>query len=414
MSCSCPNNPSNGPIPINLSDPPSNCSQSDTKFRDTSPEYKGPLRYGSMMITPLEQIKVTTPEALQDLSTVEIPDSWSWAKDSMNGNNMIEDGRRNQKNCGSCWAFGVASVLGDRYAIKYKIAAPYPSVTNLISCAGPNDNTGIPANIQCRCGGDPFHACKWLEDHSIKNSECWPYTMVTNNEDSSCNGVIAPNCPKWADNCCADCCNNEKAQFKFSISKGSTELIQVFNGTSFDTDATIRAIKQEIMGRGPVVTTIRVPNNLQTFWITHKENYNRSDGLLTNDIFIPGPPIEPMEGHALVLTGWGRQNNIDYWEVRNSWGYPSYFFFAMTTYTPNGNECGIDVPVMLNGNAIGGPVMFTVGPLIPNDMSKYILGKGTNKPIGSGWSGDQHKTTWTLLFILIGVLLAIILIALII
>lgn len=416
MSCPCPD-ASDGPNPIILPTPPSSCSQADTRFRDITPPYSGPLRYGSMMVIPLDKLKVTPKEAQQALSTVEIPDSWSWGQDSTNGNNMIEDGSRNQKNCGSCWAFGVASALGDRYAIKYKIAAPYPSVTNLVSCAGPVDGTGIAANIQCRCGGDPLHACKWLESNSIKNSKCWPYTMITNhkeNKEGPCKNMnIAPNCPKWDKNCCADCCNSDQAKYEFSIEPGSTEPIQVFDGLNFDVNLTIRAIKQELMGVGPVVTTISVPTNFMNFWNRHK-NSNNNSGLLTEEVFIPGEPTNPIEGHAMVITGWGRKDGRDFWEVRNSWGKPGYFYFAMTTSTPKGNECGIDVPLILGGTSIGGGIKFRVGPLLPKNIDEWPKGIGSVTPKGSGWDGSQHRTTWLLLILMIGVLLAVILIALII
>ena len=46
------------------------------------------------------------------------------------------------------------------------------------------------------------------------------------------------------------------------------------------------------------------------------------------------PPV----GHALVITGWGKQGGQDYWEIRNSWGNQvgdGYFKYAMVHNDPS-------------------------------------------------------------------------------
>ena len=73
--------------------------------------------------------KPSSSEVLSDLSQIKLKEKWSWRE---TGGNKIEDGRRNQEQCGCCWAFSVSTVLGDRYGIKYNIKAPYPSVANLV------------------------------------------------------------------------------------------------------------------------------------------------------------------------------------------------------------------------------------------------------------------------------------------
>ena len=318
---------------------------------------------------------------LNDLAQV-IPETFSWLK---TGGNKIEDGRRNQGECGCCWAFSVATVLGDRYALKYNIEAPYPSVANLVSCGGPwvgsQSEYNILAKDQCECGGVTYGGAKWLESNYITTEDCWPFSTISFSN-------IAPNCPSsnMGDGCCIDdnnesyCCNNKKTG-KFSIKPDSTfHILKHSDGVPL-LNETITRIKQEIMA-GPVSTTIFVPPNFQNWW----NNHNNEGSLLTEDIFKPtGPPT--INGHAIVITGWGKKGGVNYWEIRNSWGPAAYAYVAMSSDINKEYYYGIDIPIIPPGNNSfanrienyqGGVISFEVGPL--SDNIKKNTGDG-GKPV---------------------------------
>ena len=141
----------------NLSIPASSCDQQqDISLSNIQMKGKGPWFNASTLLRPLSEAKITPINVIHDLSTVQIPESFSWLK---KGGDKIEDGSRNQKECGCCWAMSVVSVLGDRYALQHNMKAPYPSAANLISCGGPwvgsksivTDGVHNSANQQCKC-----------------------------------------------------------------------------------------------------------------------------------------------------------------------------------------------------------------------------------------------------------------------
>lgn len=403
------------PTPLNIPQPSQNCNtQQDLSIIPDSP-YNGTIYNASFSIRPLSSLKPTPPEIIKGLSDINIPETFSWGE---NGGNMIEDGSRNQKACGSCWAFAIASVIGDRYALKYNIAAPKPSVTNLISCIGPKV-PGVVTNTQpfstsCRCGNDPHQIPKYItQNNAIRSEACMPYSMVSeNNSDIQYRLMVAPNCPNWDNDCCINCCgDNQESKKRFYVLPNTTEPVYVCKPSllgqcnSIDLQKTIIAIKQEVM-YAPVVTTILVPQNFMSWWTNQQNNNNSNRRLLSEDIFIPTKPF--VGGHAICITGWGNKNGIDYWEIRNSWGYPGYCYFAMSTSTNKENWCGIDIPIIENDTVSGGVVKFEVGDLIPS-KDNYNWEKGTGmKSIGEGWKGKPYKFNYWIIVILIIIVVIIV------
>ena len=237
---------------------------------------KPPAKYSSLhtnaSILPITSLKHTTKlssKQTSDLSSKPVPDSWSWRD---RGGNMIEDGSRNQAQCGCCWAMATVSALSDRYAIKYKTTSHKLSAVPVISCGGPtvasdmNPKTqqscdgcgGFPANAQCACGGSTLAAGYWLESPgNTKLESCWPFSVVT--DGASASGDVAPNCPHFASDCCLTCCGNPDADKSFTVEKGSTHAIVITKDGKLDVDAIIHAIKLDVMAHGPVVATFWLP-----------------------------------------------------------------------------------------------------------------------------------------------------------
>lgn len=407
-----PCQPSNEQPSFNLEKPPSTCSpdyeEKQKSLRDQRQNYKGPFTNGTIEITPLNNIPII-PVGMRDISQSSVPESWSWlekgspAVTDKNGipNNMIESGDRNQGQCGSCWSFATASVLGDRYAIKYNIPAPYPSTTNLISCMGPTIGDSYKANIQCQCGGSIKKAAEWLQKNSVKSDKCLPYTML---REGAGRQLTAPNCSDWFKTCCDNCCNSPEAKKDYSVLSGSVKNIISRPSFEIDMEGTITAIKRDIMGKGPVATSILVPSDFEYWWNNHSNDSSKYPGyLLTNEIYVPTGGNAG--GHAICITGWGKRGNTEYWEIRNSWGSPGYAYFAMSNSTPKQYWTGIDIPITTNGMSIGGAISFEAGSL-STDKSDY--GKGTGgHTVGSGW---KQGTNWHIIIFITGVLLGIILI----
>lgn len=397
-------NCSTGKDPKTLPEPPSCSARRDIRTQPPLPKFKGNWKNGSSLKISIKDLKPPTPaNELQDLSNTEIPSKWSWME---TGGNKIENGSRDQRNCGCCWAFSLATVLGDRYAIKYDIAAPKPSVANLVSCGGPwvANKVGleIPAQDQCDCGGVTLYGSQWLEDNPIRNENCWSF------DNTIARDAVAPNCPKeWDSNCCVSCCGNDDSIPRFSAQKDSTKHVYETSGIvpTPDLKATIRAIQKEIMGYGPVTTSISVPSDLQEWW--QKRSYKPASGnLLSEDIYFPkGPPTN--EGHAICITGWGEKDGKKYWEIRNSWGSPGFAYFAMSSELSEDLYYGLDVPFLQGGGYSGGVVTMYAGDLV-GDKSLYKPGIGGVPVVLPPDKSFFQKIQWKWIVIIGGVSLAII------
>lgn len=306
------------------------------------------------------------------------PQEFSWRTQAPD---QIEDGSRNQASCGSCWSFATASVLGDRYALANGIKSPKPSVTFLLSGVGSMGINQQPSQTCC-CGGDIQTAAKWLQTNPIKLEECWPYSVVQEQQrscpaeagstgDSTPNYTVPPNLNvSQLKDCCGSCCGNTMAKPEFTVKPGSVKALRA-PGSGIDGQdvaKTILAIKQDIHQNGPIATSIMVPPNFQDFWTKLVNNPT------TTEVFVPEEG--QVGGHAIVLTGWGGPIGNQWWEVRNSWGSPGFMRFQMTKpNTPSNLRTGIDVPIM--GGQFGGTVSFLPGPL----TSGYNFEKAVNGTI---------------------------------
>ena len=336
--------------------PPTKCdTNSKTKLFSYKAPYNGPRLNKAVLTMPYKPDHIHS-KGLADLQT-PIPTNFSWRKKG--GDRIEKGGLRDQGGCGDCWSFSVASVLGDRYSIKYNIKSPYPSTSWLTSNAKP---PGVQSNQECLIGGNTMLASNWLEqpNNGIKLEECWPYSIIRDND------FVSPEpLNKIQDDCCFNCCGEKVENINkilFSCKPGSSKYLVVMNNdNTINVQGTINAIKRDIMINGPASTSFYVYKDFMTYWIKdapsgkiYIRNSNVSDG-----------------GHAVVITGWGTQkddngNNIDYWEIRNSWGDTGdngYGKIALSTSTPPNMWCQIDIPLYNGQQFDGGVISFLPGDL---------------------------------------------------
>jgi hypothetical protein len=407
-------------IPNSSSFPPCGAGR-DLEYSLQTPEYNGPF----INITNLDRTDFdhSRSRGLADMG-VKIPTNFSW-KDS--GGNMIEpngkNGVRNQMACGSCWAFTTASVLGDRYALKHKVAAPYPSVTYLLSCVTvPGMATDKPT---CCIGGNIQVAANWLavKGNGTKLEACWPYSFLRRPPVVSCPGSSASTymstpCLHTAslDTCCASCCgpDNDNAKPLFTVSAAANTIFPIavpkdgsadmkFGSNAsvgdLNVDATIRAIQMDIMSNGPIATSMKEPASFNDWWNTRKN---------ATDLFVDN--VGGAGGHAVSLTGWGETNGVRWWEMRNSWGDNgkgrdwAFCRFKMTTDDMDPSTwCGIDIPIPQDGSTPwGGCVSFQAGDKV--DGMEIVPGKGG--PIGSVYQKPENsEVNWKLMGIVAVVVL---------
>lgn len=192
---------------------------------------------------------------------------------------------RDQARCGSCWAFAASEVLSDRFCIKGKDAGVL-SPQHLVSCD--------KSDYGCQ-GGYLDKSWAFLVSTGIPTDTCVPYTSGA--------GQVAA-CSKK----CAD---------------GSP--LKTFKAGNYYLTGNADKTMQDIVANGPVEAGFSVYQD----FIQYKTGVyqHRSGGLLG--------------GHAVKVVGWGKEGNLDYWIVANSWtntwGENGYFRIVRGR-----NECNFE------------------------------------------------------------------------
>jgi len=167
---------------------------------------------------------------------------------------------KDQGQCGSCWSFSATGALeGQWYIQKHRLISL--SEQNLVDCSGTYGNQG------CN-GGWVSYAYKYIQaNKGIDTEQSYPYQGY----DSSC-------------------------RFR-SANTGAT----VSGMIQFHGEAQLQA---KVATVGPISVAIQVLTSFQHY----------SSGIY-ND-----PSCGSNVNHAVLVVGYGTQNGVDYWLVKNSWG----------------------------------------------------------------------------------------------
>ncbi len=173
---------------------------------------------------------------------------------------------RDQKSCGSCWAF---STLGSLEAIiKMYNSDPFMdldlSEQELVSCT----LTG-----SCAYGGSQLFAANYIKSSGITDEDCFPYIAQEGD--------------------CKDKCTNPKIK----------EYIKEAGTVGFYSIAGEEDIKAALIKYGPIPTSMKVYSD---FYAYKSGVYQKSSNATE-------------EGwHAIVFVGWDDAKNA--WLCKNSWG----------------------------------------------------------------------------------------------
>jgi len=218
--------------------------------------------------------KVITPRPHEYLKADSIPDSWDWR--NISGMNYVSPSRNQHipQYCGSCWAHASTSAMNDRISILRKGAWPevFLAPQHLINCDG-----GGTCN-----GGDAGSAYEYIHKNGIVEESCAPYQAV---DGLSCS-PSCKTCHGFNETCPIITNNINWTVSEYGRVSGADNM------------------KAEIYARGPIACNIDATNKLEAY---------------TGGIFSEFK-LMPISNHVVSVAGWGVENGVSYWIVRNSWG----------------------------------------------------------------------------------------------
>jgi cathepsin L len=198
---------------------------------------------------------------------------------------------RDQGQCGSCWAFATTANAESVWAISFGELFDL-SEEFLVDCA-----TGIGYfNMGCN-GGQPDSAFKYMINNGQCSEASYPYEAGTTKTAGSCQK-----------------CSIEPVQFSGCYDVAPKDQVSLMAAVS----------------KQPVVIAIEADTR-------YFQSY--SSGIL--DSATCGTTLD----HAVEIVGYGTENGVDYWNVRNSWGSSwgenGYVRIKKTSSTNDIGVCGV-------------------------------------------------------------------------
>ncbi|KAF7459340.1 putative preprocathepsin c precursor [Cryptosporidium felis] len=230
---------------------------------------------------------------------IELPSSFSTGDPFTDEN--YQDLPFNQGNCGSCYAVSSVYILAKRTEISLNILTNGASSDEKITLSSQSVLSCSPFNQGCE-GGYPFLVGKQAAEIGISSEKCMAYFADANRE---CNfsPFVTPEtedrmyCEKsermYAKKYgyvggCYGCCDEEK-------------------------------MKKEIFQYGPIAAALHIDTSLLVYDNGIYDSVPRDH---TKFCDLPNKQLNGWEytNHAIVIVGWGEENGIPYWIIRNSWG----------------------------------------------------------------------------------------------
>lgn len=210
-----------------------------------------------------------------------------------------------QGHCGSCWAFGAAEALSDRFCIHFNVNVTL-SENDLVACCGFQCGDGCD-------GGWPLNAWRYFISTGVVTAECDPYFDEAGCQHPGCEPLYpTPQCQKQ--------CKDQNQNWLDS---------KRFSATAYRISSKPYDIMTEVFTNGPVEVSFSVFEDFAHY----------KSGVYK---YIKG---DYLGGHAVKLMGWGTEDGVNYWLIANSWnrswGEDGYFKIARGT-----NECGIEEDVV--------------------------------------------------------------------
>lgn len=257
---------------------------------------------------------------------------------------------RNQGRCGSCWAFASTSTLADRFNIQSSGKMHVElSPTKLILCNMKGKEWDV-VKPELEAELSNIFNAKTYQISACKGNtlyDSWRYLYLLGTPDEACvpydNMFFAKETAKEIElkmplcqvvtGLIGDMCADNRVDNLSGEEYGAPS--RFYRCRNFYTVAGVekdggseRNIRNDIYGWGPVSTGMVIYTDFYTFDAK-------------NSIYSWDGKSIAVGGHAVEIVGWGVENGVDYWIIKNSWGVEwgrnGYFYIKRGV-----NECELE------------------------------------------------------------------------
>ncbi|KAJ8943318.1 hypothetical protein NQ318_004759 [Aromia moschata] len=189
-------------------------------------------------------------------------------------------GVKDQGNCGSCWAFSTTGSLEGQYAIKYGSQVSL-SEQNLMDCSTDYGNAACD-------GGWMIAGFSYVKDQGIETESDYPYTAQSGTSCSFSSSLSVLTISDWT---------------------------VVNSGDEY-------SLQDAVANHGPISVAINA------------DYFDDYAGGVYN-----GECSQEMD-HGVLAVGYGTENGLDYWLIKNSWG-AEWGESGYLKLARNQNLCGV-------------------------------------------------------------------------
>lgn len=203
-----------------------------------------------------------------------------------------------QLSCGACWAFSAAVAIEAGYAIKHDNLQVQLSKQEMVDCTLSTYDKDY-RNNGCT-GGYPTDAFLYAMKHGVFEEKDYPYKALKN-ETCYTAKLIAESSSSSSDGTSSD-----EEESSFSQETHKQYFIKQYHRLVYQVPD--REMITVIKTIGPVAVNL---------YAHHDAFKNYKSGIM-RDLFPNATKIT----HAIALVGWGtdKEEGVDYWIIRNSWG----------------------------------------------------------------------------------------------
>ena len=264
----------------------------------------------------------------------------------------------NQGDCGSCWAVASVMTLNDRWNLMTTTEPIRLSYEYLLACEKSGSVLSEPNKIAILFSGKPVYttysfqqknficygnflsnALQYIHLFGVPNQECsgphslpmlQPY-VSSNKSFSTCENTYFV--------------TNDLCQFttyhKGSLYGRPIRFYSALNVYNYPVKNRVSMIQEDLFLHGPVCTTFDCYSDFWTF-DPLKEIYKKKKDSVR------------ISGHSVEIVGWGEQDGVEFWWIKNSWG-TEWGFHGFFRFLRGKNECSIEsnacsvTPLFLKG-----------------------------------------------------------------